>query len=136
MRETQSRSRPLARRLRGEMPKAELLLWTRLRRRQFMGLHFRRQHPIGPYIADFACVERRFVLEVDGATHMKDHEIAHDRRRTDYLQAEGWRVCRIWNHEVYDDLDAVLEGIAMSLPPPRPHSQVNEGGPPPQAGEE
>lgn len=117
MRDGEEKSRQLAKRLRREMPNAEALLWTRLRRRQLQGRRFRRQHPIGPYVADFACVEDKLVVEVDGATHGEDHEIAHDNRRTGFLKRQGWRVHRVWNHEVYESLEDVVEGIASALAP-------------------
>ncbi len=69
MREGEWRSKPHAKRLRTEMTDAEIILWTFLRKRQLNGFKFRRQHPIGSYVADFACVSEKLVLEVDGATH-------------------------------------------------------------------
>lgn len=94
------------------MTKAELRLWQRLRARQLCGLKFRRQHPIGPYIAGFACLQCRLVVELDGATHSTDEEIAHDRRRTAFIERDGWRVLRFWNTDLYDDIDETLNRIA------------------------
>jgi len=133
MREDEDKSRKLAQRLRREMPNAEALLWTRLRRRQLDDHRFRRQHPIGPYVADFACVEARLVVEIDGGTHSYNREIASDVQRTAFLNKQGWRVHRVWNHDVYDHLDDVMEGIAAVLPPSVPKqvrdtSPVNGGG--------
>jgi very-short-patch-repair endonuclease len=101
-----------ARTLRKSMTKAELWLWQRLRARQLCGLKFRRQHPIGPYIVDFACLQCRLVVEVDGATHSTDAEQAHDRQRTVYLEDAGWRVLRFWNTDLYDNIDETLNRIA------------------------
>jgi len=97
------------------MTDAERILWSRLRRKSFDGAsRFRRQHPIGPYIADFACVKAWLVVEVDGDTHMADH----DRRRDAFMTARGWRVVRVTNHEIYKNLEGVLEGIWRALPLP------------------
>ena len=131
MREAEQKTRRLAKRLRNRMPDAEVILWSRLRRDGFLGFRFRRQHPIGPYVADFACVPARLVVEIDGDTHFSSAHIAHDQCRDAYLKSRGWYVFRITNQEVYKKLDSVLEGIALHLPPPR-----LSAGPPPQAGEE
>ena len=104
-----------ARQLRSAMTSAEVILWQNLRRRQLGDFRFRRQVPVGPYIADFACIERNLIVEVDGATHSEPDELAHDARRTAFLEAEGWQVCRIWNTEVYENLAGVLEMIRAKL---------------------
>lgn len=104
-----------ARSLRKAPTSAEAKLWSRIRRGQIEGFRFRRQHPIGRFIADFACIEARLVIEVDGATHSTDAERANDARRTDWLESEGWRVFRAWNHEIYDNLDGVLEAIRLAV---------------------
>src|SRR5882724_8108381 len=85
-----------------EVP-AEAILWTGLRNRTMGGFKFRRQHPIGRFFADFACVECMLVVEVDGETHLGDQ--SKDDERTRHFEAEGWRVRRFWNTEIYDDLD-------------------------------
>jgi very-short-patch-repair endonuclease len=74
-------------------------------------LRFRRQHPFGPYVADFACLPVRLIVEIDGATHATEEEIAHDRRRNAYLRKHGFRVLRFWNSEIYENLDGVLQTI-------------------------
>ncbi len=112
--------------LRRRMTDAEVILWSQLRRRAADGFRFRRQHPIGPYVADFACAMRRLVIEVDGVTHSTDYEIELDRRRDAYLRSRGWQIFRVTNEDVYKRLNAVLEGILLHMPPPRP-----SGGPPP-----
>ena len=104
----------MARRLRKKLTKAEALLWWRLRR-DIEGWRFRRQHPIGPYIADFACVEGRLAIEVDGATHHTQEEIAYDERRTRFLESRGWRVLRFWNGEVIANRVGVNETILGAL---------------------
>ena len=79
----------LKRRLRSEMTGAEARLWSRLRMKQFQGLKFRRQHGIGPYIVDFYCSERSFVIEVDGDSHADVNQVLKDRQRESYLQSLG-----------------------------------------------
>ena len=86
-------------------------MWQRLRDRQLSGLKFRRQHPIGPFIVDLACVERKLVVEIDGGQHAVTEE--GDLRRTDYLEREGWRVLRFWNNEVLLHTEAVLNRILL-----------------------
>ncbi len=120
LRSEERRSRQLANSLRSKMPDAEVILWSRLRRDGLPGMRFRRQHPIGPYIADFACPLSKLVIEVDGGTHSTDVEIAHDRRRDTYMRAKGWRVFRVTNEDVYKHLNEVLDGIVRFVPPPPP----------------
>jgi very-short-patch-repair endonuclease len=99
-----------ARVLRGRMTGAETLLWSKLR--PGLGeMRFRRQHPIAPYIADFACIRARLVVEVDGATHGSDAERRHDVRRAAFLKSRSWKVVRVTNDEVYRSLDDVLQLI-------------------------
>ena len=102
-----------ARALRKTISDAERRLWSALRGRQLHGLRFRRQHPIGPYIADFICLEKRLVVEVDGSQHAEPAQIAHDTRRTNWLQREGYRVLRVWTNEVFENLDGVAKTILV-----------------------
>jgi len=102
-----------ARALRADMPDAEQCLWRGLRNRQLHGARFRRQHPIGPFIADFACVEHRLVIEVDGGHHAERE--GADAARTEYLRRDGWRVLRYWNNDVLRNCDVVLENIAAKI---------------------
>ena len=99
---------PNAKKLRKDMPQAERMLWAKLRNKQLGGLRFRRQHTIGPYIADFACVDIRLVIELDGEQHAFD-EGAKDATRDAYMERKDWTVLRFWNHEVYENLNGVLE---------------------------
>lgn len=115
MRETSRKTIKRARALRKNMTKAEVLLWQQLRRRQMGGFKFRRQMPVGPYVADFACSDRKLIVEVDGATHAEDDEITYDTRRTGYIEAQGWTVYRVWNSEVYENMSGVIEGLMHVL---------------------
>ena len=123
-----------ARALRRSMTGVELLLWSRLRLQQLGGHRFRRQVPIGPYIADFACFQARLLVEIDGPTH--DAQAQYDRRRTAWLVRRGFRVLRFAADDVLNRLDEVLEAILWELadssrpPPPAP-----PGTPPTVAGE-
>ena len=107
-----------ARELRKNMTDAERLLWSRLRRRQIHGRRFRRQHPIGPYIADFACAERRLVIELDGGQHVQAKD--KDAARTRWLEETGYRVLRFCNHDVLTQIDAVLHVLAAATQTPPP----------------
>ena len=101
-----------ARELRRASTPAERKLWSALRGKQLLGLKFRRQYPLPPYIVDFYCHEKRLIVELDGGQHNEVAQTAYDRERTAWLQAQGLRVIRFWNHEVETDLVGVLEAIA------------------------
>jgi very-short-patch-repair endonuclease len=115
MRDDTVGSRPFAKELRRTLTDAETILWSRLQGGRLSGAKFRRQHPIGPYIADFACREVRLIVEVDGATHASAEERAHDARRTDFLKSQGWDVLRVNNDDVYRNLIPVLDTIFAHL---------------------
>jgi very-short-patch-repair endonuclease len=95
--------------LRQSSTDAENLLWYRLRNRQFLGLKFRRQRPIGNYIADFACMEIGLVIELDGGQHTE--QLGYDTRREEAMKSQGFQTLRIWNHEVLTQTEAVMEQI-------------------------
>jgi very-short-patch-repair endonuclease len=98
--------RDYARKLRADATEAEKRLWRALRG-EALGIRFRRQHPIGGDIADFACVELRIVIELDGGQHGGDA----DRARDTTMRAAGWRVLRYWNNDVVDNFDGMLADI-------------------------
>ena len=98
-----------ARALRNSMPEAERFVWTRLRDRRFAEFKFRRQFPLGNYVVDFICLERRLILELDGGQHTLQRE--YDADRTRWLESQNFRVLRFWNHEVLEDWETVAEGI-------------------------
>src|SRR4029077_541077 len=102
---------PHARALRSRMTDAECHLWSKLRRR-FLGHKIRRQAPVGPYIVDFVCFERKLVIEGDGGQHAGS---AKDGIRDEFLRQRGLRVLRFWNHEVLGNIEGVLEVIAAEL---------------------
>jgi very-short-patch-repair endonuclease len=104
-----------ARGLRRNMTAAERLVWSRLKSRQ-LGVKFRRQMWLRGFIADFASVEAMLVIELDGGQHDRDRQ--RDQRRTAAITEEGYSVLRFWNNEVFENLDGVLEIIAMHLPSP------------------
>jgi very-short-patch-repair endonuclease len=100
-----------AKHLRKALTPAEETLWSHLRDRRFLGLKFRRQAPIGPYVADFLCHEMRLVLELDGSVHREPAQISHDQNRDANLRALGYRVLRYTNEQLQNDLDSILEAI-------------------------
>jgi very-short-patch-repair endonuclease len=107
-----------ARRLRRQQTDAESQLWARLRARQLCGAKFRRQHAIGPFIADFCTVERGLVIELDGGQHATQAQA--DQRRSVYLERSGYRVLRFWDNEVLMNMEAVLQRIFQALNDPHP----------------
>jgi len=117
-----------ARALRKNLTDAEKLLWRHLRDRQLDGCKFRRQHPIGKFIVDFVCVEKKLVIEVDGGQHAT--KVEADLQRSEYLRKKGYSTLRFWNNEVLQKTESVLEAVLLSLsedtPSPRP-SPPNRG---------
>ncbi|ANY77809.1 hypothetical protein BB934_05795 [Microvirga ossetica] len=132
-----SRSRALRR----NTTDAEKALWRALKQIPVYGTHFRRQVPIGPYVADFACLRARLLIELDGGHHSQDDVASKDEARTRWLESEGYRVVRFWNAELTANMSGVLDTIyaalygspqseALALPtPPRP-----DGRPSPSRG--
>ena len=104
-----------ARELRKNLTDAERVLWRILRNRRLLGLKFRRQHVIGPFILDFYCATKGLAIEVDGGGHGEDEQIRYDGRRTAYLQDHGVRVVRFWNHDVLRRTDTVMAEIYRIL---------------------
>ncbi|MCJ8509377.1 endonuclease domain-containing protein [Rhizobium lemnae] len=105
------RNRQNARRMRRALTEPELKFWNAVRAHRLMDLSFRRQMPIGGYIADFACAEHRLIIEIDGATHSLDKQIKRDDHRDAALNALGWRVIRFTNDEVLNRMDDVCTHI-------------------------
>lgn len=101
-----------ARRLRRNMTDAEAVLWHCLRNRALMGCKFRRQQPIGPYVVDFACLEKKLVVELDGGQHAND---PNDAPRSRWMEAKGYRLLRFWNNEALHEQQVVLAVIFEAL---------------------
>ena len=105
-------AKDVARRLRQDATDAERRLWSALRDRRLAGYRFRRQHPIGDFIVDFACTKYRLVIEADGGQHSDN---ADDDRRTAFLQHRGWRVLRFWNNDILLNPEGVILTILRNL---------------------
>jgi very-short-patch-repair endonuclease len=120
-RKTRKKRAPLtkfARQMRCEPTVAELKFWYQVRDRRLEGFKFKRQIPVGPYIADFICIERRLIVEIDGGQHS---ESEHDRKRDAFLTSEGYRVLRFWNADVLTNMEGVIDMVIMELGvPPHP----------------
>jgi very-short-patch-repair endonuclease len=101
-----------ARNLRRDATDAERRLWSALRDRRLRGYRFRRQHPIGDFIVDFACTRHRLIVEADGSQHSDN---VADLRRPAWLESEGWRVLRFWNNDALANTDGVVEVILRAL---------------------
>jgi very-short-patch-repair endonuclease len=101
-----------ARNLRQNSTDAEIRLWSALRDRRLAGYRFRRQHPIGPFVVDFACTRHRLIVEADGGQH---DDNAADDKRTEWLKREGWRVLRFWNNDILANTNGVIETILREL---------------------
>ena len=104
-----------ARQLRETQTSAEARLWQALRNRRLASWKFRRQHPIDRYIVDFVTLDGRLIIEVDGATHGSDAQIARDEERTRVLESLGFHVVRVSNVDVFGNLNGVLEMIEGTL---------------------
>lgn len=102
-------NRDLARTLRKNLTETETFVWKRLRYRQIGGFKFRRQHPLGPFIVDFVCLERKLVLELDGGQHAE--RVEADAFRTRWLEQQGYRVVRFWNHQPFQEWDAIEQEL-------------------------
>ena len=100
-----------ARSLRKNTTDAERLLWRTLRQFKQAGLHFRRQVPIGYYIADYACHRAKIIVELDGSQHGDEDRVKYDLERTAFLESRGYRVLRFWNGEVLADPETIAEFI-------------------------
>jgi very-short-patch-repair endonuclease len=125
------KARKRARALRTNSTKAEQIIWRAVRAHRLLGVSFRRQAPIGPYIVDFVSHSAKLVIELDGGQHYEAGHEARDARRDNFLRSRGFRVLRFSNYEVMTNLEGVWTVIAAAvgkaLPPPYP---------PPQAGED
>jgi len=103
------------RELRGSMPDAEVILWSRLKGRQLLGCKFRRQYSVGPFVIDFFSVEIKLGVELDGDSHFQPGAREYDRKRQEFIESFGIRIVRILNTEIYDNLDGLLEMIGREV---------------------
>ncbi len=106
------------------MTDAEQKLWQHLRGGQLGGLKFRRQHPIPPYIADFCCVAEKLIVELDGSQHSEQTDAA----RTRYLEAQGWKILRFWDHDALQETEAMIDAIWNAVGKPDPHPNPSPDG--------
>ena len=113
-----------AKNMRSAATDAEHRLWQILRAKRFVGYKFRRQVPVDHYIVDFLCPARRLVVEVDGGQHA---ESADDLRRDAYLRAQGFKIIRIWNNELFTNEEGVATAILNALHAPLPNPSPAEG---------
>ena len=126
-------TRDFAKTLRANMTDAEQRLWYRLRAHRLEGIKFKRQVPIGRYVADFACMDRKVLIEVDGGQHVASDS---DVERTKWLEHQGFRILRFWNNEVLNETNAVLEIILAAVIAAGPSPGAPRGAPPsPRWGE-
>lgn len=102
-----------ARELRRDSTKPEKICWELLRDRRLNGVKFRRQHPIGPYFADFACISAKLVVEIDGEHHA--FQVERDARRTAFMECQGWRVLRFWANDVLESPEGITTAISVAL---------------------
>ena len=101
--------------LRKNMTEQEKILWNILRNNQFYGLKFRRQVPIGDFVADFICEAHNLIIELDGGQHNAPENIEKDKQRTEFLESKGYTVLRFWNNEIDSNIDGVCEVIYQTL---------------------
>ena len=106
-----TKHRDRAKDLRHDQTEAETFVWDELRSRRFSGFKFRRQVPLGNYIVDFLCLDRRVIVELDGGQHNEAAHKVYDEKRDAWLCAQGFEVLRFWNSEVFLEWEAMAERI-------------------------
>ncbi len=104
-----------AKKLRSELTPAETKLWYQLRAKRLGGYQFRRQHPVGPYIADFACVKSKVIIEVDGDSHFTDAGEAKDKIRSEFISSQNRNIFRCTNLDIYNNLSGTLDSLFAAL---------------------
>jgi len=119
-------SKVRARELRKSMTDSERVLWKNLRLRQIEGFKFRRQQPIGNYIVDFVCFEKRLIIEVDGGQHSE--HVTYDSKREAWLESQGFKILRFWDNQVLKEIEAVTEVIFEVLSGPPTFILPRKGG--------
>jgi len=101
--------------LRNAMPRAEVVLWIKLKEQKLNGYKFRRQHGVGNYVVDFYCSHVKLAIEVDGESHFISSGPKRDETRTQFLQKQGIRVLRIMNNDIYSNINGVLTTIERTI---------------------
>ena len=104
-----------ARELRNNMTNQERKLWAILKNKNFYGFKFRRQYPIGSYIADFICCSEKIVIEIDGGQHNSLENIEYDKQRTCYLESKGYKIIRFWNNDINDNISGVYKKLQQEF---------------------
>ncbi|WP_127752471.1 endonuclease domain-containing protein [Devosia sp. 1566] len=112
-----------AQRLRKNPTAAEIRLWRLIAPLRLGSYHFRKQAPIGPYIADFACHHAKLIIEIDGESHFLGAGPQRDAARTSFRQAEGYRVLRFTNLDVHDNPDGVYASVLAALATDTAHAR-------------
>jgi very-short-patch-repair endonuclease len=120
-RETETDKR---RQLRGSMPDAEVILWSRLKGRQWLSCKFRRQYSVGSFVMDFFSVEIKLGIELDGDSHFQPGAPEYDQKRQQFIESFGIRIVRILNTEVYNNLDGVPEMLGREVLNRREHAKT------------
>ena len=105
----------LRRKLRNEMPKAEVLLWSELKGKKLYGFKLRRQYSIGIYVIDFYCTEKKLAIEIDGPTHFTDDDVENDKLRQNEMEKLGIKFIRFTNDDIYGNISYVIEKIYEEL---------------------
>ena len=103
-----------ASKMRKQATPAERVLWRALRLKTTQ-VSFRRQHPIGPYIVDFVCINAKLIIELDGGGHVAFDQIKYDKARDEYLRVRGFRILRYFNNDVLRNLEGVMNDITEAL---------------------
>ncbi len=101
----------IRRKLRNSMTEEEIILWSKLKGKQFLGYKFRRQYGIGNYIVDFYCPKKRLIIEIDGGQHAELDRASNDLKRDLFFESLGMKVFRIWNNELRENLEGILEKL-------------------------
>jgi very-short-patch-repair endonuclease len=105
----------IAKELRYSETESEKFLWTLLRAKKLNGVKFRRQEPVGQYVVDFVCFEKKLIIEIDGGQHSDEKNKEYDEIRTKWLQSQGFRVIRFWNNDVSSNIEGVITRIKEAL---------------------
>ncbi|MEN8253296.1 MAG: endonuclease domain-containing protein [Patescibacteria group bacterium] len=104
----------LARKLRKKLTPEERKLWNKIKNRQLLEYKFRRQQPIGPYVLDFYCADKKLAIELDGGHHNDEETKEYDKERSEFIENQGIKVIRFWNQEVNKNINLVIDQIVKA----------------------